>query len=78
MCLEKIDIGAVYSAKVRLLIKSVFFFQIKFNKKKIFQFSGADICSKCWTLMRFAMQIIDRALHGLFDFKIKIKSNIYL
>ncbi len=46
---------------------------LKNQKIKICLLSGADICSKCWTLMRFAMQIIDRVLHGLFYFKTKIK-----
>jgi hypothetical protein len=49
---------------------------LKNQKLKICLLSGADICSKCWTLMRFAMQIIDRVLHGLFYFKRK-KENFY-
>jgi hypothetical protein len=49
---------------------------LKNQKIKICLLSGADICSKCWTLMRFAMQIIDRVLHGLFYFKRK-KENFY-
>lgn len=27
--------------------------------------SDANICEKCWTLMKFAIQIIDKALEGL-------------
>lgn len=39
---------------------------LSISREKEFDLSsGADICSKCWTLMRFAMQIIDRVLHGL-------------
>jgi hypothetical protein len=51
---------------------------IKNQKENFFLLSGADICSKCWTLMRFAMQIIDRVLHGLFYFKTKIKQKIFM
>ena len=43
------------------------------NKELFVLCTGADICSKCWTLMRFAIQIIDRVLHGLFDLNITKK-----
>ena len=43
----------------------------KSTKNLWFWCRGADICSKCWTLMRFAMQIIDRVLHGLFHWNVE-------